>query len=1191
MQEIIDRILGGNFDYENGSLEFSCSKIEISLSQGTAYEGSFHILSASDGYVKGSVISDHLQMECMTDQFTGSDAEIFFCFHGENLEEGDVVKGSFSVVSNRGEYNLPFVVTVEHGVLNSSIGPIRNLFHFANLAKSNWKEAVRLFYRPEFLRLFTGNDAHFYETYRMLSACEGNEQNMEEFLICINKKQQIEFLVEEKELVKKLPRTEGNYGVSENSLTIVRNGWGYTNLQIECEGEFVFTEKESLSDDDFLGNRCRLPVYIDSSVCRPGKNFGRIYIYNAYISIEIPVMVQLGDRTAVRHADHSHMQCISQIMKYYEEFRLKKIGTGTWLSETGKLVERMVTMDEKDVSARLFQAQLLITEERYNEAGWILDHAADMLEAQKATGGELWAYYLYLTTLIHRDPQYTMQIAEQVEQIYRYDKSRWRVAWLLLYLSEEYNRSTSGKWMFLEKQYQYGCSSPVIYLEALALLNGNPALLRKLNGFELQVMHFGVRHAAVNDSLLEQLLYLSGRVREYSPLLCRILKKMYEKKEDVRILQEICSLLIKGSKTGPDAYIWYQKGVESHLRITNLYEYYMASVDMDSAMELPKVILMYFSFQNNLDYEHSAFLYAYLLKHREEYEELYEHYEPRIERFVIDQIQKQHINRHLAVLYQRFLTPAIVTEAMAKPLSRLLFAHLVRVEDDRMRRVIVCQPGNRKMKEIPLLNGTAWVAIYGNEYTLAFEDAYGNRFLKNVEYTLEKLLVPGKYLRLLEHYVPDTVELDLYLAENDKGEETLSSAKLMRMARLATSDAVEPALRRNQAVRLVQAYFDADNMQALDEYLQELDGGEFTAEQREILLRFLVLRGNYEKAYQWIESYTPYFADAKILLRLTDALISQAAHSGEPAIYAAALSAFRRGKYNGNILEYLVRYAVGTTKELRDIWKAARSFDVDCYALSERILVQMLFSGAFVGERMDIFRYYVSQGARQEIEEAVLVQSSCDYFCREKLTEEYIFREIRNTYLRGEETQRICKLAYLKFYAENRDKIEREDEVLIRDFLEEMMRDHIHLNFFREFRDCLPALQELKDKTIVEYHTKAGVRARIHYVMMQENGQAEDYLSEYMQEVYSGVFFKEFVLFFGENIQYYIMEESESGEQLTESGSLQKSDIMNDNPDSKYEIINDMMISMTLQDDDTLDHLIEEYYRREYLDHRLFTLQ
>ncbi len=1191
MQEILDRILGGNFDYENGSLEFSCSKIEISLSQGTAYEGSFHILSASEGYVKGSVISDHLLMECITDQFTGSDAEIFYCFHGENLEEGDVVKGSFSVVSNRGEYNLPFVVTVEHGVLNSSIGTIRNLFHFANLAKSNWAEAVRLFYDPDFRRLFQGNDEHFYGCYRMLSAYEGNEQNVEEFLICINKKQQIEFLIEEKELVKKLSRAEGNYGVTENSLNIVRNGWGYTDLQIECEGEFVFTEKETLSDDDFLGNRCRLPVYIDSSICRPGKNFGRIYIYNAYTSLEIPVTVQLGDMTAVRHADHSHMQCRAQIMKYYEDFRLRKIGTGTWLAETGKLVERMVTMDERDASARLFQAQLLITEERYNEAGWILDHAADMLEEQKAAGGDLWAYYLYLTTLIHRDPQYTRQMAEQVEQIYRYDRTRWRVAWLLLYLSEEYNRSASGKWLFLEKQYQYGCTSPVIYLEALALLNSNPALLRKLNGFELQVLHFGARQEAISDSLLEQLLYLSGRVREYSPLLCRILKKVYGKKEDVRILQEICSLLIKGGKTGTDAFGWYEKGVESHLRITNLYEYYMASTDMDSVTELPKVILMYFSFQNNLDYEHSAFLYAYLLKHRAEYEELYEHYEPRIERFVIDQIQKQHINRHLAVLYQGFLTPAIVTETMAKPLSRLLFAHLVRVEDNRIRKVIVGQPGNLKMTETLLQNGISWVAIYGNDYTIAFEDAYGNRFLKNVEYTLEKLLVPGKYLRLLEHYVPDTVELDLYFAQNDRGEEAMPSAKLMRMARLAASDAVEPKLRHKIAVELAQAYFDADDVQALDEYLQEFDGEQLTVEQRETVLRFLILRGNYEKAYQWIERYTPYFAEAKILLRLTDALISQSVHDGEPALYAAALSVFRRGKYNGNVLEYLSHYVQGTTKELRDIWKAARSFEVDCYELSEKILVQMLFSGAFVGERLDIFRYYVSQGAGQEIEEAVLIQSSYDYFCREKLTEEYIFHEIRNCYLRGEETQRICKLAYLKFYAENRDRLEREDELLIRDFLQEMMKEHIHLNFFREYKDCLPELQELKDKTIVEYHTRGGVRARIHYVMLHENGQAEDYLSEYMQEVYSGVFFKEFVLFFGENIQYYIMEESANGEQLTESGSLQKSDIMNDNPDSKYEIVNDMMISMTLQDDDTLDHLLEEYYRREYLDHRLFTLK
>ena len=54
---------------------------------------------------------------------------------------------------------------------------------------------------------------------------------------------------------------------------------------------------------------------------------------------------------------------------------------------------------------------------------------ADMLEEQKAAGGDLWAYYLYLTTLIHRDPQYTRQMAEQVEQITAQNmETAWNVA-------------------------------------------------------------------------------------------------------------------------------------------------------------------------------------------------------------------------------------------------------------------------------------------------------------------------------------------------------------------------------------------------------------------------------------------------------------------------------------------------------------------------------------------------------------------------------------------------------------------------------------------------------------------------------------------------------------------------------------------------------------------------------------------
>ena len=50
-----------------------------------------------------------------------------------DLKEGDVIKGNFHIISNQGEYTLPFSVMISHFVLDSSLGSIKNLFHFTNL--------------------------------------------------------------------------------------------------------------------------------------------------------------------------------------------------------------------------------------------------------------------------------------------------------------------------------------------------------------------------------------------------------------------------------------------------------------------------------------------------------------------------------------------------------------------------------------------------------------------------------------------------------------------------------------------------------------------------------------------------------------------------------------------------------------------------------------------------------------------------------------------------------------------------------------------------------------------------------------------------------------------------------------------------------------------------------------------------
>lgn len=1191
MQEIINQILEGNFEYDNGSLDFSCTKLELALQKGTVYEGSFRIYSDPTRVTRGFITSSDARMECLTKEFSGSDEEILFCFHGENMEEGDVVKGSFFVVSNQGEYYLPFLVTIEHSVIETTIGAVKNLFHFTNLVKSNWEEGLKLFYSPEFEQVFTGNDAQFYDLYRGLSYYQGNEQNMEEFLICINKKQRVEFFVEEDTIALEDP-----YGVAEYELGIVRNGWGYTCLNVACEGDFLFTEKQVITEDDFLGNHYRLPVFIDSEACHKGKNYGTLTLYNSHITIHITVMVRVGERMHAGRVEATRKQALCKMMGYYREYRLKKINTTEWLKQTSCLVERLVALDEKDVAARLFQAQLLITEERYNEAGWILDHAIELLE-QMDENAELYAYYLYLNTLIHSDENYVKQVGRDIEELYKRNRNSWRIAWLLPYISEEYSRSATKRWMLLERQFEYGCSSQAIYLEALNLLTNNPALLRKLGGFELQVLVFGVKYSKLNPNLVEQILYLAGKLKGYSPILHKILEKLYEENEDIRVLQELCTQFIKGGKTGTKYAKWYRLGIEAQLRVTKLYEYYCMSLDLDVMQEeLPRTLLMYFSYQNNMDYERSAYLYEYMYRHREEDPQLYGTYQMRIEYFVMEQIKKGHINRNLANLYQELLQNASLSEDMVEPLSRILFAHSVRVENPNVRKVLVYQPGNLQPTEYMLQDGRAWVSIYGSDYTLILEDAYGNRFASGMDYTLEKLIRPGKYLKALQGYVNTNIAFDLFTYDNEKNSTEMSVERSVCYRRLLQSDRIAIHIRKDIYFQLLAYYYEIDEIALLDELLDVLAMdfelvNALSMDERSGIMKYFAVRERFDEAYQWLLEYGPYFVNPKILVGLLSRMIESANYVEDEVFKTAALYVFDRGKYDGVVLRYLTLYYQGTTKGMRDVWKAANAFGVDAYELCEQIIIQMLYTGAYIGEKMEVFRFYVSHGAKPEIESAFLTQCAYDYFVKERVTENYVFQQLRYMYQRGEAVQKVCKLAFLKFYAENITELTAEAEPIVIAFLREMMDRGIHLNFFWAFKDIASEVEQLEDKVIVEYKANPQSKARIHYLVVQEDGQDGEYISEYMQEVYGGVYIKEFILFFGESLQYYIVEEGPEQEELTESGTTQKSDIHSGDSTGIYNLINDIVISRSLQDYDTMDNLLEEYYRKGYMCEELFQLQ
>lgn len=1185
MNEIINRILDGKFEYDNGSLDFSRSKIELTLMQGESYEGSFTIIGSKDRIIEGYIYSSDSRMKCMSEHFSGTTEEVSFVFDGNGLEEGDVIKGNFHIISNQGEYTLPFSVMISHFVLDSSLGSIKNLFHFTNLAKSNWLEAVQLFYSPDFHRIFSDNDKKYYSTYLGLSKQYFDERNVEEFLIAVHKKDKVNFIIDEDKI-----RLEEDRNVQRHEVLITRNGWGYTYLEIEAVGDFLRLEKDCLTDDDFIGNRCMCYYYVDYDKVHSGVNYGELHFKNTSVDIHLPIEMRPREaKSKTQIVEKEKQKLTAQIMEYYGAFRMKKISTKTWLQKNYELIENWIEYDDTDPEPKLFHAHLLMTEERYNEAVWVLEHAKNAIMQSKDMSSAIWCYYLYLNSLRNRDENFVNKIAKEVGQSYEMEPNNWRIAWLLLYLSPEYSTSYVKKWLFIKKQFERGCNSPVFYIEALLLMRLEPSLFMQLDEFEIQTLLYAAKHDLLTDDMLMQLHYLLPRMKEYSPRLFKIMKYAYAAREDDETLQCICSMLVKGGKIGKEYFKYYEAGIKKNLRITRLYEYYMESLDLQAVVEIPKMVYMYFSYNNALSYEQCAYLYASLVRMKQEYSDLYEAQQFKIEEFTLRMIREGRINKDLAYLYKEIVTAQMLDEELAMKLSKLVYTCQINVSDERMRRIVVYHPMEIIERRYEINNNIAMVPLYGDDYTILFEDIAGNRYATNVTYEIQRLIQPGRMTTLVTEADKMTISLQVSLCGIDRYEQEITTDNVERIESIIYSEEVQQEYRQILIPKLIQFYYDQDQIERLDAFLEKLHPAELTSVQRIEIIRFMVLRGYLEKASEWILAYGIGTVDPKTIVRLAKKMIEK--QMTNPMLGNMCLYGFERGKYDLTTLQYLMEHFEGNTKTLRNIWKAAVEKELDVHALSEKILKQMLYTGCFVGEKMDIFKKYISGPADLSLEIAFLSQNCYDYFVKDKLMNEVVFEDVQKLLLLGKKLQKVCLLAYTKYFAEHKDKITQIQRPLLKRCLKDLTKEGCVLAYFADYADMFPFMTKFMDKTIIEYKTKPGTKAIIHYMIEHKENKGGEYHTMEMKDMYGGVCCSLFVLFFGEKLFYYITEERDGNAELTESDSVSRNDIGHAVVSTRFEMLNDVVISETLQDYEAVNQMLLEYTETDYLQNALFELR
>ena len=1180
MRARIGQIAAGRFNGTKPILAFSEETIDLSVIEGRSEAGSFVIESTNQIKICGIVYSTNPRMECLNPHFEGEKVRIRYQFNSKGLTEGDACEGKFVIVCNQIEYSLSFCARITRLYAEASTGAVKSLDDFTRLAASNWDEAYHLFYNRNFLNTIPYGNVYERLTYEGFACARPSGQNMEEFLIGVNKKQPVSISVDKSEeifMASKEPQS--------GCFTITKDNWGYTEIRLRTDCEFIKLSKPVLTLDDFIGKTYLYEYIIDASAMHAGRNFGRIYIDGVYQSFTIDITAGVKDDDGSISdiaVTKDIKECMVGIMELYTSFRLKRIVTGVWANETISILNHLHALVPDEHMYELMKAQAFIINRQRQEAKWILD---DFKHSNPDKKAPIWGYYLYLMTLLEREPSYIDNMTHEVELIFYENPDSVLLFWVLLFLRDQYFDDSAGKLKDIKYWVLRGCSSPYLYIEAYYLISQDPYLIKELSVFELRILSWAVKKKALAKDLAGAIFEAVDLAGGFDNRVYELLTAAYEICPEAEYVGIICSYLIKGHKNDTCFHKWFELGIENKLRLTGLYESYLLTMDDRQISPVPKIIQMYFSFDNKLPYRKLAVLYNNIIAARETEPEVYHKYRKAMGRFSMDQAQLRHIDDNLAVLYEDMLELGFINEELSAAFSDIIYTHKLIVFDKRIVRAIIYQNEMKEPQIVPVTDQCAYFELFSNDYVILFEDSRGYRYVKSISYRLQRLMDAEKYLDRCISLSPDRPQyiVSHFKHVRDYSDFTKDDLKLFKP--VFYSESFSDSYKAVMGYRILKYCQLHDYEDYVRPFLQSINFDTLQKDARKYLIDMLVSNRLYEKAYDMAMEYgIDMLAAASQVVLCENALKVQ--HVDDDFMVQLAISAFKTGKYSDLVLKYLCENYTGPTDELINLWHAADKFSISSMKLDERILEQGIYTQIEPEKISDIFMEYYKRAGNEKLILAYISLVAHGYLHSGGCKADFIFDIIEKRFIGNRTLNDACQLALLKHFAEKTDITQAELEIEDT-LLKYYIYNNMYFDFFARLDYRLLEKYFLYDKAFLQYESTPGTHVVLHY-SRDEDG--EEFNSEDMVEMYDGIYVKTFVIFFGELIRYYITEEHDNSIEVKESNRLTCNNIPGDNDHSRYNLINEMIISDTLSDETTLKSNIDEYKRLDAATKQLFKL-
>ena len=1176
MKEKIEQLSKGFMTYELPHIVLSEEKIALSAPMGKKRVTSVSIGNEAGINMKGLVYSTNPRVTVPNPQFVGSENIIEFVCNAEYAEVGEKIEGQLNFVTSCGEITLPYRFKVAAPMLNSIEGPIRNMVQFAALARNNHNEAKRLFVLPEFesfLKYYEPANVLLRE--RLLKSPSASVA-MEEFLVGSRKKMAV--AVEFGEQEKKYNVGQSSFS---DSVKIVKNNWGYISLNVAVTGDFIEPEQQIISNDDFNGLEYELHYVIYPERMKPGINKCEIVLSGCGVTKSIPVTCHLPheDKTE-REKNFLINSLIIKGLDNYLAYSMNQIPAGRYVSEAKALLDRYDMLTEKDsLLSKLYRVRLYRLAGKESPATALFNNITD----EEIADANLLSRGLYLYLLHTGRSDDNEKYLEELYTLINVNPEEHLLKLIAYRCEERFARNPKYGLDELRSIFDQGCRSPLLFRLVADIFNNEPLLLKELGDFELGTLMFALKRDYCSRDLAAQATALILRAKSYSKLFVNLLMMIYDRYQPKDALTALCQVLIKGFRKESRYFKWYRKGVEENIRLGDLYEYYMYSLDREIEEDLDQSVLMYYVYNSKLNDRKLAYLYANIVMHKDSNPIVYENYKEKLRLFAASQMREGRAGKAMSILYNDCMSDEKSAQGFPEFLYRVIFKHEVRCDNPLMKYVCVIHKETDDEIIVPLISGSAQVDICTDDALILMMDAANNRYFPGEDVTVTRLMEDESLAVEAYQRGREKDRLILHLAEKAHKQHRFDQIGIDLRKQVTALSNINEKTRELYLAELALYFYDHSQDEIPEDDLDRLDYGMMNAKARGKLIGLMILREQYEKAYFLMNEYGFSEVEPKLLEKYIISLSPAEAGKYDKTILDICWLLFANGRRSEKMLVYLVNFYNGLTGRLFDIWQEAVEAKCATSDFDERLLVQILFTESYLPYGEQVYMHYYRRSKNRMLTKAYFNYLSYKYLISDvPLTAVTVDNMKKDAYY---ETNDIVILALLKRYA-NAGELTKEEQDFSKHYLEVMVSKGKILPCFLRFAEYFRLPEDMDDKLYIEYRSNPDHRIMIMIASRQDGKRVVR--EEAMRNVCYGIFIKEIVLFAQETIEYVITDDDGENVSGTEKQTVTGRDDPAGRSKSRFARINAIISARNHKDKSAAVALLNDYVKNEFAISQLF---